>query len=90
MPKTPTVERLSALKNIGVTMESWLKEAGIQTPADLETVGALEAWRRMKTALPRQVSLLALYALQGALLNVHWNALPPDMKDELKQAARDV
>lgn len=81
-------ERLSEMKNIGVTMESWLKAVGIATPADLEAAGALEAYRRVKQDRPRQVSLLALYALQGALLNLHWNALPPDLKEELRQAAR--
>ncbi|MDX1995016.1 MAG: TfoX/Sxy family DNA transformation protein [bacterium] len=31
-----------------------------------------------------ELTLVGLYALQGAVLDVHWNSLPPDMKDELR------
>lgn len=82
-------DELARLKNIGKTSAQWLHEAGIHSLADLEDVGAVEAWRRVKALYPNRVSLLILYALQGALLNLHWNALPPDMKADLKAQAQE-
>ena len=72
-----------AIRNIGPKTRSWLHEVGIHTLADLEDLGAVEAYKRLKVAFPDKVSLNALYGLQGAILNIHWNALPPDMKAEL-------
>ena len=71
-------------KNIGPKTRSWLHEVGINNQQDLEDVGAVEAYHRLKAAFPNQVSLNALYALQGAILNLRWDALPPDMKADLK------
>jgi hypothetical protein len=64
--------------------EAWLREVGIQSFEDLEALGAVEAYRRLKARFPHEVSLNALWGLQGALLNLHWNAIPPEMKAELK------
>ena len=77
------MSNLSELKNIGKTTEGWLNEAGIHTIADLEELGAVEAWKRMKAVHPA-VNLNGLYALQAALLDIHWNALPEDMKADLR------
>jgi hypothetical protein len=75
--------RLSQLKNIGPQTEAWLNEVGIVTIEDLQTVGAVEAWRRVCAVHPR-ASLNGLYALQGALLGVRWDQLPPEIKADLK------
>ena len=83
MPPHP----LSALKNLGPATENRLREVGIHTPDELEALGALEAYCRVKLANPRETSLVLLYALQGALLDLHWNALPSDMKEQLKADA---
>jgi TfoX-like protein len=85
MPVTP----LSSLKNLGPKTQSWLHEVGIHTLEDIGALGAVEAYKRIKIAFPDRVSLNALYALQATLLNIHWNALPPDMKEDLKRAVRD-
>jgi DNA transformation protein len=58
---------------------------GIQTEADLEALGAVEAYRRVKAAFPGRVSLNLLWGLQGALLDLPWNELPPEMKEKLKR-----
>jgi hypothetical protein len=55
--------------------------------AALRRLGALAAYRRLKHAFPRQVSLVMLYALEGALRDCHWNHLPPAVKERLKAAA---
>lgn len=55
--------KLVQLRNIGKTTARWLEEIGITTPEDLQRVGAVDAWRRMKSAYPDQVTLVGLYAL---------------------------
>src|SRR5687768_17268870 len=78
---------LTTLKNIGPASASQLRDVGIETAAQLRRIGALDAYRRLKHAFPRHVSLLMLYALEGALRGCHWNHLPPGVKDKLKAAA---
>jgi DNA transformation protein len=56
---------------------------GIHTLEDLEALGAVEAWRKAKTAFPDRVSLNLLYALQGLLLGCAWNDLPPGERERL-------
>lgn len=72
------------IRNMGPKTKVWLNEIGIHTLQDLEAIGAVEAYRRLKASRPQEVTLNALWGLQGAVLNLHWNALPPDMKAELK------
>ena len=64
-----------------------LREVGIEDAATLRKLGALAAYRRLKHAFPREVSLVMLYALEGALRDCHWNHLPPGVKEKLKTAA---
>ncbi len=75
---------LAAVKNIGPITAHRLHEVGVRTLADLEALGAVEAYRRVKAAFPRDTTLVCLYALQGALLDLHWNELPPDLKVQLR------
>jgi DNA transformation protein len=78
---------LMRLKNIGPTSARQLREIGIEDAATLRWLGALDAYRRLKHAFPREVSLTMLYAPEGALRNCHWNHLPPGVKENLKAAA---
>jgi TfoX C-terminal domain len=79
---------LMGLKNIGPASVRQLQEVGIEDAATLRKVGALAAYRRLKHAFPREVSLVMLYALEGALRGCHWNRLPPGVKEKLQAAAR--
>ncbi len=72
------------IKNIGKMSSGWLHEAGIHSLADLEDLGAVEAYRRVKALYPQRVSLNLLYGLHAALLGIAWYDLPPDMKADLK------
>jgi len=78
---------LMRLKNIGPASARQLREIGIDDAAALRRLGALDAYRRLKHAFPREISLNMLYALEGALRNCHWNHLPPDVKERLQAAA---
>ncbi len=75
---------MTPIKNMGPKSRVWLHEIGIDTLEDLEAIGAVEAYRRLKTSRPTEVSLNALWGLQAALLNIRWNALTPEMKADLK------
>lgn len=78
--------KLAALKNIGEKSAGWMIEVGVDTPEKLRDIGAIETYRRMKAAYPRQISLCALWALQGALLDTPYMHLPKELKDQLKAA----
>jgi DNA transformation protein and related proteins len=73
-----------AIKNMGPKSTEWLKEIGIFTVEDVEREGVMEVYLRLKAGRPG-ISRVMLYALQGAVLNLHWNALPDELKEELLQ-----
>lgn len=79
---------LVRLKNIGPASVRQLREVGIEDEAALRKLGAIAAYRRLKHAFPRKVSLVMLYALEGALRGCHWNQLPPGVKAKLQAAAK--
>ena len=75
------------LPNLGPATRRRLEEAGIATESELRSLGAVEAYRRLKFRDPKRVSLNALYALEAALRNCHWLHLPADVKAALKAEA---
>ena len=76
------------LKNLGPVTARLLHEVGIETERQLRQVGAVAAYRRLKHLAPRQITLVCLYALQGALTDTHWNELPGLLKEELRRQAQ--
>ncbi|WP_049631673.1 TfoX/Sxy family protein [Cellvibrio sp. pealriver] len=83
---TASHSELLQLKNLGMASVNILRAVGINTHADLKRTGAVEAYRRIR-ARDINVSKVMLYALQGALMNVHWNDIPPDLKARLVSEA---
>jgi DNA transformation protein len=77
------------VKNIGPKSRQWLASVGVHTLDDVVNLGVVETYRRVKAAYPEKVSLNLHYALQAALLDLPWNELPPDIKEELKQQAEN-
>ena len=78
---------IDTLPGIGPMTQSSLADAGIRTVGELRSIGSVEAYRRLKFMLPRQVSLNALYALEAALRGCHWLHLPQDVKAALQEQA---
>lgn len=78
---------LKGAKNIGSTIEKRLNEIGIFTLADLAEVTPVRAYQKICEHFPNQTIPVCynLYSLQGALMDVHWNELPEDLKKELLQ-----
>jgi DNA transformation protein and related proteins len=77
---------LLSLKNLGMASVNILRAVGINNYQDLSDIGAVEAYCRIK-ARGIHVSKVMLYALQGALLDMHWNDLPPALKTQLVEEA---
>ena len=84
--RADATDRLVALKNVGPKSAVWMIEVGVDTPERLIELGAVEVYRRMKAAYPREVSLCAVWALQGAIDGVASSHLPSDVKQALKNA----
>ncbi len=77
---------LSTLVNIGETLEKRLNEIGVYCKEDLEKVGPIEAWRRIKRKHPdKPISpRYYLFSLQGALINMRRTELPQYMVSQLR------
>ena len=79
------MQRIADLKNLGPKSQTWLNAIGVHNRADLQAVGPVATY----TILRQQgylVTLNLLYAMQAALLDMHWTALPPDIKTKLKNS----
>ena len=77
---------LQSLKNLGAASVNILHAIGINNYQELEEIGPVEAYLRIKRR-DIHVSKVMLYALQGALMDVHWNDLAPDLKHQLLTSA---
>lgn len=75
-----------AVRNLGPKMAEWLGAIGISSRADLEEIGAVEAWIRLRASRPG-VSLIALYAMQAGLMDIDWRELPDAFKAALREQA---
>lgn len=75
---------LTAMRNIGKEMARKLAAVGIETPERLAQAGAEEAFFRMKAVFP-EICLVHLYALEGAVEGIAFNALPDEKKRDLKE-----
>ena len=74
---------LTTMRNIGGEMARKLRAVGIGSREELLEAGAKEAFFRLKVRYP-QVCLVHLYALEGAVRDVDFNALPQETKEDLK------
>ena len=81
---------VGTLPGLGPVTQGWLEEAGIRTVSDLRSIGAVEAYRRLKFMFSRRVTLNALYGLEAALRGCHWLDLPPDVKETLRREAERI
>jgi DNA transformation protein len=80
----PLREReLAQLVNIGPFTARRLQSIGLRRPADLEALGAVAAYRSLAAAWPDDTTVFTLYALQGALMDLRWDALPDDVRADL-------
>jgi DNA transformation protein len=74
------------LRNIGPKSAAWLRQVGLRSREDLAAAGTVEAFMRVKRA-GFKPSLNLLYAIEGALLDCHWQEIPDARRAELISAA---
>lgn len=88
---TTVKNSLKGAKNIGATILKRLNEIGIHSLADLAKVTPVTAYKILCERNPGRTFPVCyyLFSLQGALLDLHWNDLPKNMKNDLlKQVGR--
>ena len=78
---------VALLRNIGPKTARLLEESGIPTKRELLETGPILAYKILKHRYSG-TSIVLLYALYGALNDCHWNELPPQIKEHLRQEAQ--
>ena len=76
------MNELTALPNIGPTLSLLLEEIGVYSKTDLVGMGSFEAFSRIRK-IWKGAGITMLYAVEGAILDVHYHALPETRRDEL-------
>lgn len=75
---------IESLPNLGPKSGQWLREVGIDTVADLQSLGPVAAYRLVKHYRPK-VSLNLLWALAAGLKNQDWRSLTQVTKRRLRR-----
>ncbi|MBU1151266.1 TfoX/Sxy family protein [Patescibacteria group bacterium] len=85
------MKELTALPNIGKKIAANLIEIGVHNKQDLQKMGSLKAWQRIRHNYPnKDICICALYALEGALQGLRWHELPPPLKALLQEKAKTI
>ena len=74
---------LSKLKGLGPKSEKCLNEIGIKTKSDLEAIGPIHAFLKLRKECSIKPSLNFLYAMVGALDGRHWADIAKSEKARL-------
>lgn len=74
------------MRNIGPKSAAWLRQVGLRTLDDISQIGVVDAFMKVRRA-GFKPSLNLLYALEGALLDCHWQEVPDARRTELVSAA---
>lgn len=77
------------MKNMGPKSSEWLASIGVHSLEDVANLGVVETYKRVKAAYPEMVTLNLLWGLQAALLDISWNELPPDIKEQIRKQVEE-
>ncbi len=77
------MKKLSELKGLGQKTEKYLNEIGIYTKEDLQDLGAIKTFLKLKNECSIKPSLNFLYAMVGALEDKHWTTIARSEKGRL-------
>ena len=75
-------DELLELRNLGKTSAQWLHATGIHSRAELQRRGPVGAYCAVR-ARGFRASKSLMFAIAGALKDMHWNDLDPRYKAEL-------
>lgn len=80
---------VGALRNIGTSIARRLNEIGVETRGDLQRVGPVAAFERICRRYPNESISVCyyLYSLEGALKDLHWDAIADKRKKRLRLEA---
>ena len=84
------MDTLSNLPNVGKVLEENLRKIGIETPEQLQSMGAEEAFIRIRAGVDPGACLHMLYGLQGAIDGLPDKLLPVETKQKLKEFYKTV
>jgi hypothetical protein len=70
------------IRNVGPKSAAWLRQGGVRSIEDLRDTGVVATFMKVRRAGFRP-SLNLLYAMEGALLDCHWQDVPEDRRNEL-------
>jgi len=73
------------LRNIGPKSAAWLRQVGLRSVEDLQAVGAVGAFLKVRRA-GFKPSLNLLYSLEGALVDIHWQDITEARRAQLLEA----
>lgn len=82
-------KQLEKLKNVGPKVAAGLREIGVNNPVDLQKIGYMEAFLRMRLISPHWNNRMLLYALYGALNDTNCMYLPDEIKQRLEKELED-
>lgn len=74
------------MRNIGPKSAAWLRQVGLRSLDEIAAVGVVETFMKVRRA-GFKPSLNLLYALEGAVLDCHWQDVPDARRTELVSAA---
>lgn len=80
---------LLELKNLGKTSVRWLNAIGVHKREQLVERGPVETYNAVR-ARGFKANRVLLYALQAALMDVHWKDLDQGLKTSLLEEAENA
>jgi DNA transformation protein and related proteins len=73
------------MRNLGPEMERWLEEVDVKTDEALREIGAVAAYIRLRFMFGNKISVIALYAMQAALIGCDWRSITSEEKAALRK-----
>ena len=86
----PDLKGLPAMPSLGKASAELLVDVGITTPAMLRDIGAVEAWRRLRFAHGKRITVTWIYALDIAIQGIPWKELSEARTARLAAAAKAI
>ncbi len=77
------------MRNLGPKSSQWLAAMGIHTLDDLRETGVINAYNLVRKH-GYNATLNLLWALQGAVTDIHWKDVPESIKRQLKQSLKEL
>ncbi len=75
---------IAAIRNLGPTSVRMLESIGVTNRQQLEELGAVLVYRRLRDN-GQPVSLNLVYAIEAGLAGMHWTDLPLEVRHLLRQ-----